>query len=135
MFFTFMEPIGAAACRQRLVGKEFFRIAIVLLHRTQELELTFFFSRRMGGQMASGFLGAEPGELGDDQVQDVLKEAVNMIAGGLVNTCDPEGTMVLGIPELIRSGVPGEELVGEDFSACFDNEGCPFLVCWQERNG
>jgi hypothetical protein len=134
MFFTFIEPIDAPACRQRLIGKEFFCIAVVLVHRTLELELDFFFSHRMGGQMTAGFLGIESEEMNDDRVQDVLKEAVNMIAGGLVNACDSEGTMVLGIPELIRSDVAGEELVEKDFSACFDNEGCPLLVCWRERN-
>jgi hypothetical protein len=49
-------------------------------------------------EMASNFLGLREAEVGEEQVQDTLREAINMITGQMLSLLDRGGGYALGIP-------------------------------------
>jgi len=66
--------------------------------------------------------------------KDVLKEMVNMVAGGLVNICDPEGRIVLGIPVCAEKTVSGQSLPCDNGDLnCYDSDDGFLVVCCQKK--
>lgn len=51
--------------------------------------------------LTADFLGIDVMSVTDNQKQDTIKEAVNMIAGHMFSFFDSEGEIQLGIPEMI----------------------------------
>jgi CheY-specific phosphatase CheX len=68
---------------------------------------------RWVSRMTSDFLGIDPDQITDDQKADTLKEATNMIAGHMFSLFDKDGSIQLGIPELIRRS----PLIAEDIDS------------------
>ncbi|MBN2331539.1 MAG: hypothetical protein JXO49_10525 [Deltaproteobacteria bacterium] len=128
MFFTFVRPVSCAECAQSLVGVFFHKVQVSLADRDHRLDVAIFFASDLAEQMTASFLGEERGQVSLSQISDVLKEAVNMIGGGLINICDPEGIMVLGIPETFGVG----EATISDGMVCYDTDGSYLLVGWTE---
>jgi len=83
MFFIFIEPVSAGECARDLTGVNFHQVQIILTGPRQKLDLDFFFAASLAEQMAANFLGVEICDINNLQVLDVLKEMVNMVAGGL----------------------------------------------------
>jgi hypothetical protein len=51
-------------------------------------------------EMAANFLGLKEAEVGEEQMQDTLREAVNMMTGQMLSLLDRRGGYALGIPRL-----------------------------------
>ena len=49
-------------------------------------------------EMASNFLGLREAEVSEEQVQDTLREAINMMTGQMLSLLDRGGGCALGIP-------------------------------------
>lgn len=49
-------------------------------------------------EMASNFLGLRDAEVSEEQVQDTLREAINMMTGQMLSLLDRGGGYALGIP-------------------------------------
>jgi len=128
MFFIFIEPVSTGECTRDLTGIHFHQVQISLSGPRQKLNLDFFFAVSLAEQMAANFLGVEISEVNDTQVLDVLKEMVNMIAGGLVNLCDPDGTILLGIPDITETLLTGENITLNDEFNCFGSDDGYLLV-------
>lgn len=68
----------------------------------------------MADDMACNFLGLNQENLLEEQRRDTVKEALNMIGGGVLSIFDQEGRFKLGIPEMLnRSPLTGDTI--EDF--------------------
>ena len=78
-------------------------------------ELKFLAQSRLLQQIAADFLGLDQEVANLAQCQDVLKEIANMVAGNLVNICDPEAHFKLGIPT-----VSGDSLTTADLDDCLE---------------
>jgi hypothetical protein len=50
-------------------------------------------------EMAANFLGLREAEVGEEQMRDTLREAVNMITGQMLSLWDKGGGYALGIPQ------------------------------------
>jgi CheY-specific phosphatase CheX len=134
MFFTFIEPVSISECAEGLKRAYFNRVGISLTGLGQRLDYDFYFDTSLAGQMTANFLGMEHGDLDKNQVMDVLKEMVNMVAGGLVNICDPEGRIVLGIPVCAEKTVSGQSLPCDNGDLnCYDSDDGFLVVCCQKK--
>ena len=96
MFFVFLEPqSGPLPQSSDFIGA---RVAVKDPDSGYELELLA--QSKLLQQIASDFLGLDQETANLVQCQDVLKEIANMVAGNLVNICDPESRFELGIPKV-----------------------------------
>jgi len=128
MFFIFIEPVSASECARDLIGIHFHHIQIQLADPRQKMKLDFFFSVFFAEQMAANFLGVEIGDVNNAQVLDVLKEMVNMVAGGLANIFDPDGSIVLGIPDIAEKVLSGDRITFNDGINCYGSDDGYLLV-------
>lgn len=128
MFFIFIEPVSTDECARELIGINFHQIQILLTGPRQTLALDFFFAASLAEQMAANFLGVEISDVNGLQVLDVLKEMVNMVAGGIVNICDPEGRVMLGIPDISGTLLPGEAIGMDNGFNCYGSDDGYLLV-------
>ncbi|NQT55154.1 MAG: chemotaxis protein CheX [Desulfobacteraceae bacterium] len=55
----------------------------------------------VANEITANFLGLDTGEIDAGQRTDTVKEALNMISGGMLSIFDPKGAVKLGIPEMI----------------------------------
>lgn len=62
-------------------------------------------------EITANFLGLDDGEVGADQAQDTVKEALNMIGGHMLSLAENPDDFQIGIPEII----PGKHV---DLDAC-----------------
>lgn len=61
------------------------------------------FSAEFARQVSAGMLGLGPEEIGDSEVNDVVGEMCNMVAGGLKSTlCDAGAVCAVSTPAIIR---------------------------------
>ena len=96
MFFVFLEPqSGPLPQSSDFIGA---RVAVKGSESGYELELLA--QSKLLQQIASDFLGLDQETANLVQCQDVLKEIANMVAGNLVNICDPASHFELGIPKV-----------------------------------
>ena len=134
MFFIFIEPVSVSECGQGLKQAYFNRVDISLIGPGQGLDFNFYFDTSLAGQMAANFLGVEREDINADQILDVLKEMVNMVAGGLINICDPEGNIALGIPACAETTVSGQTFPwNNDNLNCYDSDDGFLVVCCREK--
>ena len=133
MFFIFIEPVSLSECTEGLKRASFSQVSISLNGPGQGMDCDFYFETALAGQMAANFLGVESGDLSAEQILDVLKEMVNMVAGGLVNICDPEGRIALGIPVYAEKTVSGQALTRGSDGFCYDSDDGFLVVCCRER--
>ena len=52
-------------------------------------------------RITANFLGLDAGEIDAGRRTDTVKEALNMISGGMLSIFDPKGAFKLGIPDMI----------------------------------
>jgi len=62
-----------------------------------------FIPEGAANDITANFLGLNADEIDEKQQQDTLKEALNMIGGGMLSIFDPKGAFKLGLPELIEA--------------------------------
>jgi chemotaxis protein CheY-P-specific phosphatase CheC len=62
----------------------------------------FLIPSKLVNEITANFLGLEKEETDEEQRRDTIKEALNMIGGHMFSLCDNEGSISLGIPELIE---------------------------------
>jgi CheY-specific phosphatase CheX len=55
----------------------------------------------VANEITANFLGLDAGEIDAGQRTDTVKEALNMISGGMLAIFDPKGAFKLGIPEMM----------------------------------
>lgn len=67
----------------------------------------------MVARITANFLGIEEKAINEEQKKDVVKEALNMIAGNTLSFSDKEGVLRLGIPELIEENNLIEDNLGD----------------------
>ncbi len=128
MFFIFIESVSARECARDLAGVNFHQVQILLTGPQKKLNLDFFFQISLAEQMAANFLGVEICDVNNSQVLDVLKEMVNMVAGGIVNLCDPDGIIVLGIPDITEKVLSGERIILKNEINCYGSDDGYLLV-------
>ncbi len=134
MFFIFIEPVSVSERAEGLKRASFSQVSISLDSPGQGMDCDFYFDTSLAGQMAANFLGVESGDLSAEQILDVLKEMVNMVAGGLVNICDPEGRIALGIPVCAEKTISGQMLsLGSEGLNCYDSDDGFLVVRCRER--
>lgn len=56
----------------------------------------------MAEQIAANFLGLNAEEINVEQRKDTVKEALNMIGGGILSNMEQNGAFKLGIPKMIE---------------------------------
>ncbi len=74
--------------------------------------------------LTADFLGIDVKAVTDNQTQDTIKEAVNMIAGHMFSFFDRDGEIQLGIPGMITALTGGDllKMKGEVLRVMTDNE-------------
>ena len=65
-------------------------------------DLCCFMPKDLALSLASNFLGEEVSDVSDDQAGEVVKEIVNMTAGGIFSHYDKNAVFQIGIPEIIK---------------------------------
>lgn len=106
MFFVVLEPqTGTLPKSADFVGAK-----VNIKGADSGYELEFLAQLVLLQQLATDFLGLDQEFANLDQCQDVLKEIGNMVAGNLVNICDPEARLGLRIPTLSGSSLTVENL-------------------------
>jgi len=55
----------------------------------------------VANEITANFLGLDGEEIDAEQRTDTVKEALNMVSGGMLSVVDPKGAFKLGIPEII----------------------------------
>jgi hypothetical protein len=128
MFFIFIEPVSASECVRDLAGVNFHQVRITLTGPREKLDLDFFFAASLAEQMTANFLGVEISDVNNLQVLDVLKEMVNMVAGGIVNLCDPDGIIVLGLPDIAETLLTIERITMNNSLNCYGSDDGYLLV-------
>jgi CheY-specific phosphatase CheX len=68
--------------------------------------LTVQLNRFVARSIAADFVGAEPVELSDSQVGEVMCELANMICGSVLSRVESAVTFRLGAPEIVAAGQP-----------------------------
>ncbi len=108
MFFVFLEPQSSDMPEY----SDFVGAKVAIEGPGLSCELEFLAQFGLLQQVASDFLGIDQESTSLDQCQDVLKEIGNMVAGNLVNICDPEAVFKLGIPTFSGSDLTAASLDG-----------------------
>lgn len=70
-------------------------------------------SDRVANEITANFLGLEEEEIDQNQKEDTVKEALNMIGGKMLSFLEEEGVFKLGIPKLMDKGALNAEGLGE----------------------
>ena len=65
-------------------------------------DLCCFMPKDLALSLASNFLGKEISDVSNDQAGEVVKEIVNMTAGGIFSHYDKNAVFQIGIPEIIK---------------------------------
>jgi len=99
MFFVFLEPLSGPLTE----SCDFIGAQVLVSGSDSSYELELLAQSGLLQQIATDFLGLDKETATLAQCQDVLKEIANMVTGNLVNICDPEARLGLGIPMI--SGV------------------------------
>ena len=76
----------------------------------------FFIPKDLGLSLAANFMGEEEGAVSQEQVEDTVKELLNMISGNSFGIWDDQQVFDLGIPEIVNF-----EEAEKDNSACSEN--------------
>lgn len=63
--------------------------------------LYFIIPIAVANEITANFLGLDAVAIDEGQRADTVKEALNMISGGMLSVIDPKGAFKLGIPEMI----------------------------------
>ena len=63
--------------------------------------------------ITANFLGIEENAINEEQKKDVVKEALNMIAGNTLSLVDKTGDLRLGIPDLIEENNVTNDNLGD----------------------
>ncbi len=108
MFFIFLEPKSGALPK----SADFIGAGVVIKGSDFSCELEFLAQSRLLQQIAADFMGLDQEVVNLAQRQDVLKEIGNMVAGNLVNICDPEVRLELGIPTVLGDSLTAVSLDG-----------------------
>ncbi len=114
MFFVFLEPQSGDLSE----SVDFVGAKVIIKGPDSDCAIEFLAQIGLLQQVAADFLGLDQENASLEQCQDVLKEIGNMVAGNLVNICDPEAVFKLGIPTFSGSSLTAERLDGcvEKFS-------------------
>ncbi|MEA3333865.1 MAG: chemotaxis protein CheX [Pseudomonadota bacterium] len=111
MFFVFLEPqFGTFPKSPDFIGAK-----VAIKGSDSAYELKILAQLRLLQKIAADFMGLDQEIANLAQCQDVLKEIANMVAGNLVNICDPEAHFKLGIPTVF-----GESLTAASLDDCID---------------
>lgn len=68
---------------------------------------------KLVAEITANFLGLEEEEINEEQIEDTLKEALNMIGGHMLSLFDKGGDISLSIPELIEDDKLKYDKLGE----------------------
>ncbi len=111
MFFVFLEPQSGHLPK----SSDFIGAKVAIKGSDSSCEIEFLAQSRLLRKIAADFLGLDQEAANLVQCQDVLKEIGNMVAGNLVNICDPEARLELGIPT-----VSGDSLKAASLDGCVE---------------
>lgn len=55
--------------------------------------------RSLAAELAANILAVDPPDLDETMILDAYREMINMVAGGLLTTVDPQGQWRMGLPQ------------------------------------
>ncbi len=116
MFFTLLEPLEAIPPHAEWAREKHFVEATISYQGQLNGELRFFFPHTLARNITANFLGGGDVEVGEGQILDTVREAVNMAVGSMLGRLDPEGHCTLGIPVARRVGEFSPESVLADLN-------------------
>jgi len=61
----------------------------------------FCIPKKSALSITANFMGKDKEEISDDQINDTVKEIINMTIGNTFSTYDPDVVFDLGVPELV----------------------------------
>ncbi len=115
MFYVFLEPVEDE-CSDYDVG------AAIQFSGAQKGELKILASEGLAKSMVQNLLGLEGEEITDEDIEDCIKEAANMICGNYLGRHDQTKVFDLSIPSFSRR--PSEVAQGRNACRlCFDSDG------------
>lgn len=124
MFFMFPEPWEGEEAYQEL-GRETLEGRIAL-GGEGGFGIHIYLSVPLAKKMAANFLGCKEEELSDVEIRDVVREAVNMLAGNLLNTEESLRRLEMSIPEVLE-GKEGVQWKAKD-EVILVVEGYPLII-------
>lgn len=127
MFFLF--PDGYDTDEQPVFPVDWIKFR-VMISQQNSYYLNFYFTPQQARLMAENYLGEDAGDISDIIIDETLKEAVNVVAGNLLNRLDTD--YQLGIPEKDQTEDPMSlknlHQQGKHHSILLNVEEQPFLA-------
>jgi len=103
MFFQMVQVVDTdSTLREWLAQEHALRGATLDFDGPLKGSFNIFIPDGAANKITAAFLGLNADEVNEEQQKDTVKEALNMIGGGLLTILDPQGAFKLGIPELIE---------------------------------
>lgn len=129
MFFTFLEPIDEIPGADAFSTDDGYIQASISYHGPASGSFTFFLPRRLALNITMNFLGADEGDVSEEQMLDTAKETANMAVGSLLGKIDPEGEAKLHIPEAnMMDDFSVSELLGHSGVLLYNTDYGPLWV-------
>jgi hypothetical protein len=129
----FMVPEEDEGLAERLTGEDaagWLEGWVDITRSGETVRLHVWAGPGLAKELAGNILSLEEDDLGPEEVLDAYAEMLNMVAGSLLTTVDPESQWKLGLPQATRrsSGRVGELSAGASWVLGFDVEGRPLLA-------
>ncbi len=80
-------------------------------------EVVFLIPIKLARSLTADFLGQENADVGTGDIEETVKELVNMITGKALSLFDDEAIFKLGIPEAAEPAEPMDSFFSEDDNA------------------
>ncbi|HPL63818.1 MAG: chemotaxis protein CheX [Syntrophales bacterium] len=105
MLFIFLEP-----STEKISGLDL-GASISFQDDKLQGEMRLLFSTDLAVHMAQNILNPEDGRVTEEQIEDCVKEAVNMVCGNYLSKLDPRRVFDLAIPVFLKK--PGKTVSGD----------------------
>ncbi|MCX5846832.1 MAG: chemotaxis protein CheX [Deltaproteobacteria bacterium] len=105
MFYVFLEPVNDEY-------SDYAMAATIQFGGALKGEVKIFVSERLAKSMVQNLLGIETEDITEKDIEDCIKEAVNMICGNFLGRLDQTKVFDLSIPSFSQR--PGKAAQGEN---------------------
>jgi hypothetical protein len=103
---------------------------VVVSRQQVEIGLWVWCPPQVSRDLAANILAQDPGDLESEQILDAFREMINMVAGGVLTTVDPQGSWTMGLPQSNRcgEGTLGQLLASTKEQMAFNVDDQPVLA-------
>jgi hypothetical protein len=129
----FMVPEADPELVQELGGKPaqgWYEGGILFTKEGRRVVVMVWTPPQLAAELAANIMAADPKSLSEIDILDAFKEMLNMVAGGLLTSVDPDGAWRMGLPmaRILGPGSLETALSRADETMAYEVEGRPLLA-------